>query len=111
MKVARHPRPPEVAKLTLEEIAERYTARFRDRVPDGSAFSDALVDGYRRAGHRYIGNTSRKPGAFVPAGNFVLGVMYVPPGQGNAAHTHEAEEVFFVLKTRCSEEAVSWHAG
>ncbi len=24
--------------------------------------------------------------------------MYVPPGQGNAAHTHEVEEVFFVLK-------------
>ena len=23
--------------------------------------------------------------------------MYVPPGQGNAAHTHEVEEVFFVL--------------
>ena len=24
--------------------------------------------------------------------------MYVPPGQGNAAHTHEVEEVFFVLQ-------------
>ena len=24
--------------------------------------------------------------------------MYVEPGQGNAPHTHEAEEVFFVLK-------------
>ena len=24
--------------------------------------------------------------------------MYVQPGQGNAAHTHEVEEVFFVLK-------------
>ena len=23
--------------------------------------------------------------------------MYVEPGQGNAAHTHEVEEVFFVL--------------
>ena len=23
--------------------------------------------------------------------------MFVPPGQGNAAHTHEVEEVFFVL--------------
>ena len=98
MKVARHPKPPEVANLTLEEIADRYTARFRDRVPDWSAFADALIDGYRRAQHRYIGNISRKPGSFIPAGNFTLGVMYVPPGQGNAPHTHEAEEVFFVLK-------------
>ena len=24
--------------------------------------------------------------------------MYVEPGQGNAAHTHEVEETFFVLK-------------
>lgn len=24
--------------------------------------------------------------------------MAVPPGQGNAAHTHEVEEVFFVLR-------------
>ena len=24
--------------------------------------------------------------------------MYVPPGQGNAAHTHEVEECFFVLQ-------------
>ncbi|MEP7329296.1 MAG: cupin domain-containing protein, partial [Betaproteobacteria bacterium] len=25
-------------------------------------------------------------------------IMYVEPGQGNAAHTHEVEEVFFVLQ-------------
>ena len=24
--------------------------------------------------------------------------MFVPPGQGNAAHTHEVEECFFVLQ-------------
>lgn len=24
--------------------------------------------------------------------------MFVPPGQGNAAHTHEIEEVFLVLQ-------------
>jgi oxalate decarboxylase/phosphoglucose isomerase-like protein (cupin superfamily) len=27
-----------------------------------------------------------------------LSIMAVPPGQGNAAHTHEVEEVFFVLR-------------
>ena len=24
--------------------------------------------------------------------------MYVPPGPGNASHTHEVEEVFFILE-------------
>jgi len=24
--------------------------------------------------------------------------MFVPPGQGNAPHTHEVEEVFFILE-------------
>jgi len=99
-KVARHPKDPDVAKLSLEEIAEKYVARFRDRVPDWSAFTDALIDGYRRAQHRFIGNTSGKSGGstFIPARGFTLSIMYVPPGQGNAPHTHEVEEVFFVLK-------------
>src|SRR5438552_536517 len=30
--------------------------------------------------------------------NITLSVMFVPPGQGNAAHRHEVEEVFFVLE-------------
>ena len=34
----------------------------------------------------------------IPAGNFTLSIMYVPVGQGNAAHTHEVEENFFVLQ-------------
>ena len=34
----------------------------------------------------------------IPAGNFTLSIMYVPVGQGNAAHTHEVEECFFVLQ-------------
>jgi quercetin dioxygenase-like cupin family protein len=45
------------------------------------------------------GATSGKPDAnVIPAGSFTLTVMAVPPGQGNAAHTHEVEEVFFVLR-------------
>src|SRR5207244_2658264 len=34
MTVARHPRPPELAGLSLEEIAQKYVARFRDRKAD-----------------------------------------------------------------------------
>ena len=34
----------------------------------------------------------------IPARAHTLSIMYVNPGQGNAAHTHEVEETFFVLK-------------
>src|SRR5262249_39529515 len=56
---------------------------------------------YRRAQHRFIGaGGSGKHGdpSVIPAKNFTLSIMYVPPGQGNAAHTHEVEECFFVLE-------------
>jgi hypothetical protein len=49
MAVARHAMPPEIAALSLEDIAERYIGRFRDKVPDWEAFEDAKIDGYRRA--------------------------------------------------------------
>ena len=101
MSTARHPMPPEVASLSLEDIAERYIGRFRDKVPDWEAFEYAKIEGYRRAQHRFIGaggsgkhedpNTS-------PARAFTLSIVYCPPGQGNASHTHEVEEIFFVLQ-------------
>lgn len=105
MNVARHPRPAEIVDWTLEQIIERHVARFQDRVPDWNAFSDANIDGYRRAQHRFIGagaSGKHDDASIVPAGNFTLSIMLVPPGQGNAAHTHEVEEVFFVLDGRCT---------
>lgn len=99
--VARHPRAEAVRDMGIAEIARRQVAHFKDRKPDWAAFADALIDGYRRAQHRFIGNTSGKQSEdanVIPAGAFTLSVMYVPPGEGNAAHTHEAEEVFFVLQ-------------
>jgi mannose-6-phosphate isomerase-like protein (cupin superfamily) len=96
-----HPMTPEIAALGIEEIAERYTARFIDRKADWDAFADARVEGYKRAQHRFIGaggsGKHGDPNAIPPAG-FTLSIMYVPSGQGNAAHTHEVEEVFFVLE-------------
>lgn len=100
MSVARHPRPPELADASLDEIMERYVARFRERKPDWNAFEDAKVEGYKRAQHRFIGaGGSGKHGTtdVIPPRGFTLSIMYVEPGQGNAAHTHEVEEVFFVL--------------
>ena len=101
MAIARHSRAPELQDATLEEIMDRYVARFRDRKPDWAAFEDAKIEGWRRAQHRFIGaGGSGKHGDVnaIPAGNFTLSIMFVNPGQGNAAHTHEVEEVFFVLQ-------------
>ena len=101
MVVARHAMPPEVAPLTPDEILKRYVGRFRDKEPDWAAFEDAKIDGFRRAQHRFIGaggsGKHDDPGTIPPRG-FTLSVIYLPPGQGNAAHTHEVEEVFFVLQ-------------
>lgn len=85
----------------LEQIADKSIATFRTRTPDWYAFEDAKLDGYRRAQHRFIG--AGASGKFYDAnviepGNFTLSIMYVPPGEGNAPHTHEVEEVFFILK-------------
>jgi mannose-6-phosphate isomerase-like protein (cupin superfamily) len=86
--------------VSLEELLDRQVARWTDRAGDWDAFADARVEGYRRAQHRYIGpGASGKADArAIPAEHFTLSVMFVPPGQGNAAHTHEVEEVFFVLQ-------------
>ena len=46
MTVARHPMPPEVAGLALEEIAQKYVARFRDRKPDWDTDLSAVVANY-----------------------------------------------------------------
>src|SRR5262249_57052898 len=83
----------------LQDLLGRQVARFTDRQGDWDAFADARVEGYRRAQHRFIGSgASGKPDASViPAEHFTLSVMFVPPGQGNAAHTHEAQERFFIL--------------
>ena len=98
---ARHPLAPDLVGKSLEEIFERSIGRFRDKVPDWAAFEDAKVEGFKRAQHRFIGaggsGKHADPNA-IPARGFTLSIMYVEPGQGNAAHTHEVEEVFFVLQ-------------
>jgi mannose-6-phosphate isomerase-like protein (cupin superfamily) len=103
MTIARHPRPPELEGVSVDDIAQRFVARFKDRTPDWNAFEDAKIEGYRRAQHRFIGaGGSGKHGdvSAIPPRGFTLSIMLVPPGQGNAAHTHEVEEIFFVLQGR-----------
>jgi oxalate decarboxylase/phosphoglucose isomerase-like protein (cupin superfamily) len=101
MSVARHPRPKELEGVALEDIMKKYVGRFREKTGDWAAFEDAKIEGFKRAQHRFIGAGGSGKHAdpnVIPAGNFTLSVMYVPVGQGNAAHTHEVEECFFVLQ-------------
>jgi mannose-6-phosphate isomerase-like protein (cupin superfamily) len=100
MSVARHPRPKDLEGVPLEEIMKRYVGRFKEKKPDWAAFEDAKIEGFKRAQHRFIGaggSGKHNDPTVIPAGNFTLSIMYVEPGQGNAAHTHEVEECFFVL--------------
>ena len=80
---------------------QKYVGRFREKKPDWAAFEDAKIEGYKRAQHRFIGaggsGKHDDPG-IIPPRAFTLSIVYCPPGQGNAAHTHEVEEVFFVLQ-------------
>ena len=101
MTVARHPLPKELADVPLADIMERYVGRFKDKVPDWAAFEDAKIEGFKRAQHRFIGaggSGKHDDPTVIPAKNFTLSIMLVEPGQGNAAHTHEIEECFFVLR-------------
>jgi len=84
---------------TLDQLLRTHVARYVDRVPDWDAFADARVEGYRRAQHRYIGSgaSGKADARSIPAEHFTVSVMFVPPGQGNAPHSHEVEEVFFIL--------------
>jgi oxalate decarboxylase/phosphoglucose isomerase-like protein (cupin superfamily) len=101
MLTARHPRPSELEGMSIEEISDKYVARFATRRADWNAFEDAKIDGYRRAQHRFIGaggSGKHADANVIPARGMTLSIMFVNPGEGNAAHTHEVEEVFFVLR-------------
>src|SRR3989454_12707343 len=75
------------APAPLEELLRTRVARFVERVPDWDAFADARVEGYRRAQHPYIGAGASRENHVppVPAQPLTLSVMFVPPGQGQAA--------------------------
>ncbi|MEH2482296.1 quercetin dioxygenase-like cupin family protein [Nitrobacteraceae bacterium AZCC 2146] len=101
MSVARHPLPQDLIGKSLEEVMASHVGRFSEKRPDWAAFEDAKIEGFKRAQHRFIGaggSGKHNDPSVIPARNFTLSIMYVEPGQGNAAHTHEVEELFFVLQ-------------
>jgi len=101
-KVVEPPEPKQGASMAqpLSDLLTCRVARFTDRRADWDAFADARVEGYRRAQYRVIGSgaSGKADASVIPAEHFTLSVMFVPPGQGNAPHTHEVEEVFFILR-------------
>ena len=46
MTIARHPKPADIAGLSLDDVAQKFVARFRDRKADWAAFEDAKIEGY-----------------------------------------------------------------
>src|ERR1700742_3534897 len=101
MATARHARSKELQSASLEQIMDRYVARYADRRADWAAFEDAKIEGFKRAQHRFIGaggSGKHDDASVIPARKFTLSIMFVPSGQGNAAHSDEVEEVFFVLR-------------
>src|SRR6056297_685089 len=97
----KHERPANLADTSLEEIMDRYTKAFRDIIPDWDAFADSRIEGRKRAQHRFIGaggSGKHYDPSHIPARDMTLSIMYLPPGQGGSAHTHEVDEVFFVLQ-------------
>ncbi|GIT14746.1 MAG: hypothetical protein CM1200mP36_05020 [Gammaproteobacteria bacterium] len=46
MTVARHPRPPDLQGLSIEDIAQRYIRQFRDISADWEAFEDSKIEGF-----------------------------------------------------------------
>src|SRR5258705_1546077 len=87
---------------SLDETLRTHVARFTERRADWDAFADARVEGFKRAQHRFIGSgaSGKTDASVIPAQHFTLSVMFIPPGQGNAPHTHEVEEVFFILEAK-----------
>jgi mannose-6-phosphate isomerase-like protein (cupin superfamily) len=87
--------------MTNEALFERYVRHFADTEGDWNAFADSQVEGRRRGQHRFIGgggSGKHDDPTVIPPGGFTLSVMQMPPGQGASEHTHEVEEVLFVLE-------------
>jgi hypothetical protein len=62
MSVARHPRPPELVGVPIEDIMQKFVGRFREKKPDWAAFEDAKIEGFKRA-HHVCGAGPRQRGA------------------------------------------------
>tara|TARA_Y100001936_G_C15968065_1_gene609487 strand:- start:319 stop:798 length:480 start_codon:yes stop_codon:yes gene_type:complete len=83
----------------FDEHIQRHDAKELDWDPfEGQA---ALDPKYRRGHVRMVGASITgkhfEPGT-IPANNFTLSVMTMPPDAVAPSHAHEVEEVFFVLK-------------
>jgi len=88
--------------FTEQDFGE-HVQRFSAKTPDWEPFAGQgeLNPAYKRCHVRMVGASITgkhfEPGT-IPAENFTLSVMIMPPGAEAPSHAHEVEEVFFVLK-------------
>src|SRR5204863_4626189 len=94
MSVARHPRPPELVDVPIEDIMQKFVGRFREKKPDWAAFEDAKIEGYKRAQHRLRGarvSRTHSDPTEIRAELPTFASVYVAASQKNATHTQGGE--------------------
>ena len=85
------------------EMRQRLV-RFNDVKPDWSVFTTVKLPGNDRAVFQYVGPNGhgRMDPWALPAEQFGISLLYVPPGGGSPYHSHAHEEVVTVLEGRVS---------
>lgn len=92
-----------MASSFTEQDFNEHIQRFEAKEPDWEPFArqGELDPIYTRSHVRMVGASITgkhfEPGT-IPAENFTLSVMIMPPGGVAPSHAHEVEEVFFMLK-------------
>lgn len=99
-KSVKHEVPAELKHIPLETLLKRYVRHYKEIPADWDAFADSQIEGRRRAQFRFIGagGSGKEDPHAIPASDFTLSIMRVPPGQGGSAHTHEVAEAFICLE-------------
>jgi len=92
--------------VPFEEVAKRVF-RFKEAKPSYETWPDQRDPGHERGLFKYIGDSGGVEGdvpAAIPAENFTVGVVVMPPGNRPPRHTHTTEEVFIPLSGKWEVE-------
>ena len=104
MAIARHPRPKELEDASLEQIMDRYVARYADRRADWAAFEDAKIEGFRRAQHNNRDSPRFRPGGFKSIQTGAVGKIEIQQNQIHAAYSLTDKESIGNLSLEAGDE-------